>query len=96
MAEKYNFKTDALAKSLSDVQSKVIGIIAADVRNSYYADVCVACGNAAREMGYAVLLSNASGNMEHEMQHLDMMRQQRVDALIQLGSSVDIEDGYRI
>lgn len=67
MAEKYNFRTNALAKGLSDAQSKVIGIIAADVRNSYYADVFVACGNAAREMGYAVLLSNASGNMEHEI-----------------------------
>ena len=39
---KYNFKPNALAKGLSDTQSKVIGIIAADVRNSYYAEVfCV-------------------------------------------------------
>lgn len=95
LIEKYNFKPNALAKGLSDTQSKVIGIIAADVRNAYYADIFVACENAAREMGYTVLLSNALGNMEHEMQHLDMMRQQRVDALIQLGGSVDAVVSYK-
>ena len=94
LIEKYNFKPNALAKGLSDTQSKVIGIIAADVRNSYYADVFVACENAAREVGYTVLLSNAFGNMERELQHLDMMHQQRVDALIQLGGSVDAVVSY--
>ncbi len=94
LIEKYNFKPNALAKGLSDTQSKVIGIIAADVRNSYYAEVFIACENAAREQGYTVLLSNAFGNMEREMQHLDMMRQQRVDAMIQLGGSVDAVVSY--
>ena len=91
---KYNFKPNALAKGLSDTQSKVIGIIAADVRNSYYAEVFVACENAAREQGYTVLLSNAFGSMEREIQHLDMMRQQRVAAIIQLGGSVDAVASY--
>ncbi len=94
LIEKYNFKPNALAKGLSDTQSRVIGIIAADVRNSYYAEVFVACENAAREQGYTVLLSNAFGNMEPEMQHLDMMRQQRVAAVIQLGGSVDAVVSY--
>ena len=91
---KYNFKPNALAKGLSDTQSKGIGIIAADVRNSYYAEVFVACENAAREQGYTVLLSNAFGSMEREIQHLDMMRQQRVAAIIQLGGSVDAVASY--
>lgn len=94
LIEKYDFKPNALAKGLSDTQSKVIGIIVADVRNSYYADVFVACENAAREVGYTLLLSNSFGSMEREIQHLDMMRQQRVDALIQLGGSVDAVVSY--
>lgn len=94
LIEKYDFKPNALAKGLSDTQSKVIGIIVADVRNSYYAEVFVACEKAAREQGYTVLLSNAFGNMDREMQHLDMMRQQRVAAVIQLGGSVDAVISY--
>ena len=45
--EKYNFKPNAMARGLSDTRSKLIGIIAADVRNPYYAQVFVACELAA-------------------------------------------------
>lgn len=89
LIEKYNFKPNALARRLSDTQSKVIGIIEADVRNAYYAEVFVACENAASEAGYTVLMGNAFGNKEREMRHLDMMCQQKVDALILLGGAVD-------
>lgn len=94
LIEKYNFKPNALARGLSDTKSKVIGIIAADVRNGYYAEVFVACENAAMEAGYRVLLSNALGIMERELKHLDMMQQQKVDAIIQLGGSVDAVVSY--
>ena len=33
LINKYNFKPNAMARGLSDTKSKVIGIIAADVRN---------------------------------------------------------------
>ena len=59
LIEKYNFKPNAMARGLSDTKSRVIGIVAADVRNPYYAEVFVACENAAREAGYTVLLCNS-------------------------------------
>lgn len=89
LIEKYNFTPNAMARGLSDTQSKVIGIIAADVRNPYYAEVFVACENAARERGYTMLLCNSLGITEREEQHLEMLQQQRVDAIIQLGGRVD-------
>ena len=53
LIEKYNFKPNAMARGLSDTKSRVIGIVAADVRNPYYAEVFVACENAAREAGFS-------------------------------------------
>lgn len=87
--DKYDFKPNALAKGLSDTKSKIIGIIAADVRNPYYAEVFVACESAAREAGYTVLLCNSLGMVEQESLHLQMLQQQSVDAIIQLGGRVD-------
>lgn len=89
LIDKYNFTPNAMARGLSDTQSKVIGIVAADVRNPYYAEVFVSCENAAREAGYTMLLCNSLGITEREEQHLEMLQRQRVDAIIQLGGRVD-------
>jgi len=89
LIEKYNFTPNAMARGLSDTKSKAIGIVAADVRNPYYAEVFVSCENAAREAGYTVLLCNSLGVTEREFLHLEMLQQQRVEAIIQLGGRVD-------
>lgn len=89
LIEKYNFKPNALAKGLSDTRSNLIGIIAADVRNPFYAAVYVACENAARAHGYRMLLANSLGEKDREIDQLHMLVQQRVDAIIQLGGRAD-------
>lgn len=89
LINKYSFKPNALARGLTDPRSKVIGIIAADVRNSYYAKVFVACEMAARERGYMVLLCNSLGDTEQELTQLEMLYGQRVGAIIQLGGRAD-------
>lgn len=87
--DKYNFKPNALAKSLSDTRSNLMGFITADVRNPFYSAVYIACENAAKEKGYRVLLCNSLGEGEREIEQLHMLVQQRVDAIIQLGGRVD-------
>ena len=89
LVEKYNFRPNALARSLSDTRSKTIGILAADVRNPYYAELFVACEQAARDAGYTVLLANTLGEIQREQYLLEKLLEQRVDALIQFGGSVD-------
>lgn len=89
LIEKYNFKPNALAKGLADTKSKIIGIIASDVRNPYYAEVFVACEVAAREAGYTVLLCNSLNEKELEEIQLEKLQEQRVDVIIQLGGRVD-------
>lgn len=89
LVEKYNFKPNALAKGLSDTRSKVLGIIAADIRNPYYAELSVACEQAARDAGYTVLLCNSLGEMQQEEDILQMLRAQQAEAIIQMGGRVD-------
>ena len=89
LIDKYDFKPNALAKGLSNTKSKVIGIVAADVRNPYYAEVFVACEIAARKEGYTVSLCNSLDILEREIEQLEVLREQRVDVIIQLGGSAD-------
>lgn len=89
LIEKYNFRPNALAKGLADTKSKVIGILSADVRNPYYAELFVSCEQAAREAGYSVLLFNTLGEIDLEERMLEKLQAQRVDAIIQMGGRVD-------
>lgn len=86
---KYNFRPNALARSLSETRRKVIGIIMADVRNAYYAKLFVACEQAARAKGYSLLLENSLGQQSIEEQQLILMEEQRVDAIILVGGRAD-------
>lgn len=86
---KYHFKPNVLAKGLADTRTKTIGVLAADVRNPYYAALFVACEQAARDVGYTVVLYNSLGIFENEIELLGKLREVKVDAIIQLGGRVD-------
>lgn len=86
---KYNFKPNALARGLADTRSKVIGLLTADVRNPFYAALYVECEKAAHEAGYTLLSSNSLAVLEQEKALMEKLQEQRVDAIIQVGGSVD-------
>lgn len=89
LIEKYNFKPNALARGLADTRSKVIGLLTADVRNPFYAALYVECEKAAHEAGYTLLSSNSLDVIEQEKALLEKLQEQKVDAIIQVGGSVD-------
>lgn len=89
LIEKYHFKPNALAKGLSDTRSKTIGMIVADIRNPYYAELYVLCEEEAKKRGYTMLVCNSLGNIELETQQFDMLQQHQVAAIIHLGGAVD-------
>ncbi len=89
LIEKYNFRPNALAKGLSDTRSGVIGVLMADIRNPYYSAVYVACENAAMARGYRVILCCSLGESAREVEQLDILKQQSVEAIIQIGGRVD-------
>ena len=89
LIEKYNFRPNAFAKNLIGGYSRLIGLIVADIRNPFYAELCVACENAAKKSGYRVLLCNAYSDKSIEVDSLDLFASHRVEAVIQIGCSVD-------
>ncbi|BCJ99960.1 LacI family DNA-binding transcriptional regulator [Anaerocolumna chitinilytica] len=89
LIQKYDFSPNAMARGLSSTQSKIIGLLAPDIRNPFYATLAVECERAASERGYILLLSNSMNNMDMEEYHLQKMFEQRVDALILMGGKVD-------
>ncbi len=86
---KYHFVPNPLAKGLSDTTTRTLGVVAADIRNPFYAAVFMACEQAAERLGYTVGLFNSLGKIENEEKQIERFRQQKADAIILLGGRVD-------
>ncbi|MCR5716108.1 MAG: LacI family transcriptional regulator [Lachnospiraceae bacterium] len=89
LMRKYNFNPNALARGLTETRRKVIGLLAADVRNTFYADLYVNCEIAAAARGYSIMLMNTFGRLDLEKQALTKLMEQRVDGIIHLGGAAD-------
>ncbi|MBR1441695.1 MAG: LacI family DNA-binding transcriptional regulator [Lachnospiraceae bacterium] len=91
LIRKYNFSPSALARGLTEPRRKVIGLIAADVRNPFYAELYVSCEIAAAKKDYSIMLINTFGKVEVEKQAFTKLMEQRVDGIIHLGGVADDE-----
>ena len=91
LIEKYNFHPNAMARALSDAQTRVIGMMLADVGNPYYNSLFTACVNAAYQRGYATMMFNTLSRAELEDAAMARLREQRADAMIILGGRIDLE-----
>ncbi|MCR5674344.1 MAG: LacI family transcriptional regulator [Lachnospiraceae bacterium] len=89
LIDKYNFVPNALAKGLSDTMTRSLGVVAADIRNPFYAAVFMACEQAAERLGYTIGLFNSLNRVENEEEQIEKFRQQKTDAIILLGGRVD-------
>lgn len=86
---KYDFEPNSFARSLSKQESKTIGMIVPDIRSPYYSTLFVECEMEASRYGYNMILCNTINKISSESGHLHNLSKKRVDAVIQVGGSVD-------
>ena len=90
LAEKYNFRPNALAQGLAEARSRFIGIIVADIRNPYYAELFYYCEKAAREAGYTAMIFNqpTDGGLVEQIRLLEKMLTLQMEAVILVDGTV--------
>lgn len=91
LIRKYDFRANTLARGLTGSSTKTIGLLSADVQNEYYAALFASCERAAEALDYSVVIMNSFSDMKQEIVVMDKMKEQRVDALVMIGGSVDQE-----
>ena len=76
------YQQNSLAKSLRSGKTLTIGLLLPDSANPYFAEIGKAVEDAARHLGYSVILCNTEGDTERESFYLDVLYQKRVDGII--------------
>lgn len=72
----------AAARSMRGRSSGLIGLIVADITNTFFTSLVHAVERAANARGYAVVLCNSDEDPAREERHLQLLRTQRVDGII--------------
>jgi len=77
-----NFHPDHVARSLRVKKTTTIGAVVPDFSSGFFVDVLRGIEDAARSVGYSVLLCNSDDDVEQEQRHLRALLSRRVDGIL--------------
>lgn len=89
-ADELGYRPNAVARSLVQRRTRVIGVILSDLHNPFFADVADGIEEAAFRHGYRAMLSSGFLDSKRERGAIETMLELRVDALIMLGSMMKV------
>ncbi len=89
-AGELGYRPNAVARSLVQRRTMVIGVILSDLHNPFFADVADGIEEAAANEGYRAMLSSGFLDPKRERAAIETMLELRVDGLIMLGSMMKV------
>ena len=81
-AKALDYRPSGVARSLRMRRTRTLGLIVTDIQNPFFPEVVQAADQAARSLGYSILLGSAAYDEERAMHYLDLMVDRRVDGMI--------------
>jgi len=82
--EQSGYLPNQVARSLRGVGSRIIGLVASDFGDTYFAEVGSAHSRAAAGMGYSIIYCSSNRDFQKEKQLIDELISKRVDGIINI------------
>ena len=89
--DEMDYQPDAVARSLRRKETRTIGLIVPDNSNPFFAEVARGIEDVGFEKGYSVILCNSDRNLEKELTYLDTLIAKRVDGIIFIAATAQVE-----
>jgi len=77
-----NYQPNAFARSLISKKSDTLGVLIPDIQNPYYGGVIRGMEDAAKQLGYSLLICNTDRDEKRVISYLDSFIQKHVDGLL--------------
>ena len=81
-ASELRYRPSGIARSLRTRKSTVWGVIVSDIRNPFFTDLVRGVEDAAREMGYSIILTNTDEQAEKEKSYVELFAGERMAGAI--------------
>lgn len=82
VAAELDYRPNNLARGLRSQKSATIGFVVIGLTNSFYSTILEGVESISTDSGYSILVARTEGRMSREIQHLDVLREKRVDGII--------------
>jgi len=92
-AHALDYRPSEVARSLKRRSTQTLGLVITDIENPYFPQLVRSVEDAARALGYTVLLASVADDPEREAAYLDLLADRRVDGLIIAASSLGARHG---
>ncbi|MEV7289600.1 LacI family DNA-binding transcriptional regulator [Streptomyces sp. NPDC093252] len=80
--ESLGYRPNAVARSLRTDQTRTFGLVIPDVLNPYFTELARSVEEAARALGYSVIIGNADERAEVQDHHVRTLLDRRIDGLL--------------
>ncbi|WP_326076313.1 LacI family DNA-binding transcriptional regulator [Paenibacillus alba] len=87
--EKHKFQPNALARSLVNKKTGMIGVLFPDSTNMFFPEVFGGAERAAQKLGYTLFLCNTFSNCSRESEYLNSLCERQVEGLIFMGGRIN-------
>ena len=97
LLKKHKYVPDEFARSLKKQRTRCIGSIVSDVCNPFFSRIVYECNQIAEKNGYSVFSYETHDVPEIEMKFLNLLSEQKMEAIILLGGESDwarIDEAY--
>jgi LacI family transcriptional regulator len=81
-AAELNYRMDWVARSMVTGRTYLVGLVAPDLMQSFFAEIATALTGALAPAGYHLLISNSSESAADEVANIDLLVSRKVDGLI--------------
>ena len=89
--EELGYRPSGVARSLRMKRTRTLGLIVTDIQNPFFPELVQAADQAARDLGYSIILGSAAYDEHRAVEYLALMVDRRVDGLIVASSQVSEE-----
>jgi LacI family transcriptional regulator len=89
--EELGYSPNAIARSLRQKSTKMIGLIVPDSSNPFFAEIAKGVEDAGYESGYSVILCNSNASIERELVYLNLLHSKRVEGIIFFATTTQVE-----
>jgi DNA-binding LacI/PurR family transcriptional regulator len=85
------YRPSGVARSLRMRRTRTLGLIVTDIQNPFFPELVQAADDAARAIGYSILLGSAAYDEHRAKHYMDLMVDRRVDGMIIASSQLSGE-----
>ena len=92
--EENNYSPNRVARSLATNESSLVGIMVPDIRKYFESQSAYEIEQRLRSFGYLSLLGDSSNSLEEKIKYLDLLKANKVDAIMCVGSTYEQDEFY--